>query len=120
MADHADDIVWFGEFDTGKIGRFDPKTESFRKYQLPHALTKPYALKVGADGGVWYSSTYRDLIGRLDPQTGKIVEYPVPYTDNGMRDFFPDRQGRCCYGTPPNNRIRYFYFADRQRRAEAK
>ena len=116
----ANDNVWFGEFDTGKIGRFDPKTETFREYQLPSKDTKPYALKVAGDGAVWYSSTYRDLIGRLDPATGKIQEYPLPYTDNGMRDFFPDKQGRLWFGTPPNNKIGYFYIADKQRRAEAK
>jgi Two component regulator propeller len=49
--------------------------------------------------------------GRLDPATGKVVEYPVPYTDNGMRDLFLDKDGRIWFGTPPNNRVGYFYLA---------
>jgi streptogramin lyase len=31
----ADGVLWFGEYQTGKIGRFDPKTEQFTEYDLP-------------------------------------------------------------------------------------
>jgi len=58
-------------------------------------------------------------MGRLDPDTGKVTIYPVPYTDNGMRDFFLDKDGRFWYATPPNNKIGYFYLSTRQRSAEA-
>ncbi len=114
------DMVWFGEFESGKIGRFDPKSGTFREFPLPNPKTLPYALKVAPDGAIWYSSEYRDLIGRLDPETGKVVEYPLPYTDNGLRDFFLDKEGRMWFGTPPNNKIGYFYIAGKQRRAEAR
>ena len=105
------DVVWFGEFDGGRIGRFDPKTQAFKEYPLSSPHTKPYALKVTDDQTIWFSSEGRDVIGHLDPVSEKIVEYPMPYTDNGMRDFFPDKQGRLWYGTPPNNRVGYFYVA---------
>ncbi len=45
-------------------------------------------------------------MGKLDPDTGKVIEYPMPYTDNGMRDFFLDKDGRMWFGTPPNNKDR--------------
>jgi hypothetical protein len=44
----------------------------------------------------------------------------MPYTDNGMRDFFLDKDGRIWYGTPPNNKIGYFYISSRQRSASAQ
>jgi streptogramin lyase len=59
-------------------------------------------------------------MGRLDPATGQVTEYPMPYTDNGMRDFFLDKEGRIWFGTPPNNRVGYFYLAGKQRSAEAR
>src|SRR2546421_5996943 len=31
----TDGMVWFAEFDAGKLGRFDPKTETFKEFQLP-------------------------------------------------------------------------------------
>jgi hypothetical protein len=37
-----------------------------------------------------------------------------------MRDFFLDKDGRIWYGSPPNNKIGYFYVSTRQRNAEAR
>ena len=95
-------------------------TETFKDYALPHIKSSPYALGIATDKSIWYSSESRDLIGRLDPDTGKVVEYPMPYADNGMRDFFLDKEGRIWYGSPPNNKIGYFYVSNRQRNAEAR
>ena len=50
----------------------------------------------------------QDVIGCLDPKTGKILEYPTPYSENAMREFFLDAQGRMWFGTPTNNRVGYF------------
>ena len=44
----------------------------------------------------------------------------MPYTDNGMRDLFLDKDGRIWFGTPPNNRVSYFYLASKQRNADAR
>ncbi len=117
----ADDgSIWYAVYDGDRIGRFDPKTETFKDYALPVKDTKPYALGIATDGQIWYSSYYRDVMGKLDPETGKVIEYPMPYADNGMRDFFVDKDGRMWFGSPPNNRIGYFYLSNRQRSAEAR
>jgi streptogramin lyase len=115
-----DGMIWFCIYESGKIERFDPASETFKEYVLPNAKTKPYALAVGADRMIWYSSEWRDVMGRLDPATGKVVEYPMPYTDNGMRDFFLDKDGHIWFGTPPNNRVGYFYLSTKQRNADAR
>jgi virginiamycin B lyase len=116
----SDDIVWFAEYTDGKIGRFDPKSETFKEYPLPSPLTKPYALGIAPDHSLWYSGEWRDVIGRLDPDTGKVTEYPMPYSDNGMRDFFLDKDNHMWYGSPPNNRVGYFYLSTRQHNADAR
>jgi virginiamycin B lyase len=115
-----DGQIWFAVFDDGRIGRFDPKTETFKDYPLPHAKSSPYGFGIAADKMVWYSSYYRDLMGQLDPATGKVTEYPMPYVDNGMRDFFLGQDGHLWYATPPNNKIGYFYLSTRQRNAELR
>ena len=110
IAVDTDGIVWFGEFRAGKIGRFDPKTETFKEYDCPGgADTFPYAIGIGADHSVWYSSYYYDVLGRLDPKTGKITEYPFPHSENTIREFFRDSEGRMWYGSPSNNKVGYFY-----------
>ena len=113
----ADGMVWFCVFEDGKIDRFDPKTETFKEFPLPSAKSHPYALGIAPDRSLWYSSESRDVIGRLDPGSGKVTEYPMPYADNGMRDFFLDKDGHMWFGTPPNNRVGYFYLSTRQRNA---
>jgi virginiamycin B lyase len=106
-----DGIIWFAEFGAGKIGRFDPKTETFREYPLPGAEPTPYALGIARDGNVWFSSEQMDFIGCLDPKTGKVTQYPFPHSENAMREFLPDSQGRMWYGSAPNNKVGYFYLA---------
>ena len=44
-----DGIVWFCIYDAGKIGRFDPKSETFKEYALPNVNCKPYALGIAPD-----------------------------------------------------------------------
>jgi virginiamycin B lyase len=113
LAFDSEGILWFGEYENGKIGRFDPKTETFREYDLPGGKDVfPYAVGIDSDDYVWYSSYYRDTLGRLDPETGKIVEYPFPHSENTIREFFRDPQGRMWYGSPSNNRVGYFYLTN--------
>jgi virginiamycin B lyase len=108
----ADDgVVWFAEFEAGKISAFDPRTEHFKEYKLPGPRPTPYALAVGADHMIWYSSEWQDVLGRLDPATGEVTEYPIPHAENSMRDFFMDDKGRLWFGSPANDRVGYFYLA---------
>ena len=107
----ADGVVWFAEFEAGKISSFDPRTERFKEYDLPGPRPTPYALGIGSDRMVWYSSEWQDVVGRLDPATGKVTEYPIPHAENSMRDFFMDAKGRLWFGSPANDRVGYFYLA---------
>src|SRR5712692_10827270 len=117
LAIDSNDIVYFGERLGNKIGRFDPKTETFKEYPLPGPSATPYALAVDKNKTVWYASTEQDLIGNLDPSTGKVVEYPFPHSEAMMREFFLDSQGRIWFGTPTNNRVGYFYLTGTNERA---
>jgi virginiamycin B lyase len=106
-----DGVVWFAEFEAGKISQFDPRVERFKEFQLPGPRPTPYALGVGSDKMIWYSSEWQDVLGRLDPATGKVTEYPIPRAENSMRDFFLDDKGRMWFGSPANDRVGYFYLA---------
>jgi virginiamycin B lyase len=104
--------VWFCEYEAGKIGRFDPKSETFKEYPLPGGRPTPYALVVDKNTGhIWFSSMEMDTISELDPTTGKITLYPFLFPENGMRDFFQDADGRIWWGSQANNRVGYFYLA---------
>lgn len=104
--------VWFCEYEAGKIGRFDPKTETFKEYALPGGRPSPYALEIDKKTGhLWISSLEMDTVSEMDPATGKIITYPFLFSENGMRDFFQDAEGRMWWGSQVNNRVGYFYLA---------
>ncbi|MGH9681073.1 MAG: virginiamycin B lyase family protein, partial [Candidatus Acidiferrales bacterium] len=104
--------VWLCEYEAGKIGRFDPKTETFQEYALPGGRPSPYALAIDKNTGhIWISSLEMDTVTELDPSTGKIITYPFLFSENGMRDFFQDSEGRMWWGSQVNNRVGYFYLA---------
>jgi streptogramin lyase len=71
----------------------------------------PYALGIDKNHTIWYSSEHLDVIGNLDPKTGLVTEYPFPQSENTMREFFADAQGRMWFGSPANNKVGYFYLA---------
>jgi virginiamycin B lyase len=106
-------IVWFAEYRGGKIGRFDPKTQAFKEFQLPEQSPTPYGLGIDQKGYIWYSSDEMDVLGRLDPNTGEVVEYPFPYSENMIKELFLDAKGRMWFGTPPNNKVGYFIPPDK-------
>lgn len=106
----SDGIVWFSERVGGKIGRFDPKTETFREFRLPGPSPSPYAIGIDRNHMIWYSSHEQDVLGRLDPATGEVVEYPFPQSEISMREFFVDSLGRMWFASSSNNRVGYFYF----------
>jgi virginiamycin B lyase len=113
-------IIWFGEWWAGQIGRFDPKTETFKEFPLPDPDPTPYGVGVDRNDFVWYSSYDDDILGRLDPKTGAVVEYPFPYSGNGIRELLPDSEGRMWYGTPFNNKVGYFIPPEEPKTASKK
>ena len=87
-------IVWFGEWWGNQIGRFDPKTETFKEFALPDPDPTPYAIAVDRNDNVWYSSYNDDILGRLDPRRARSSGFPMPFPGNGMQELMPDAQGR--------------------------
>ena len=105
-----DGVVWFAEFRADKIGRFDPKTETFTEYSVPGTRPAPSGLGIDKQGYVWYSSEL-DVMGRFDPKTEEFIQYPLPLSVNAIRELLPDSEGRLWWGSAPNNKVGYFYLA---------
>ena len=113
----TDGVVWFSGRPRDTIGRFDPKTETFKTFPLPGPAPTPYPLQIDRDHNIWYASTDQDTIGRLDSRTGQVTEYPFPHSEGLMREFFLDAQGHMWFATPASSRVGYFYLAEPSRDA---
>ena len=103
--------LWFGEYRSGKVGMFDPKTEKFVEYDLPKGGSA-YCLHIDQQGKVWVASTYRESLIRFDPVTKAMVEYPLPGHGTDMellgpiiRDIWPDEQGRMWFVEWSRNKV---------------
>ena len=69
--------VWFVGQTGHYIGRLDPATGKFDRFELEPGAG-PHNLIVGADGGIWFAGNRKAYIGRLDPKSGAIRKFPMP------------------------------------------
>jgi virginiamycin B lyase len=69
--------VWFVGQTGDYIGRLDPASGKFERYELEKG-TGPHNLIVGRGGQIWFTGNRAGFIGRLDPKSGKIAKYPMP------------------------------------------
>jgi virginiamycin B lyase len=74
--------VWFVGQAGNYIGRLDPKTGEFKRYDIESG-THPHNLVVDTKGTVWFTGNANGRIVRLDPATGKLTNLPIP---EGVRD----------------------------------
>ena len=72
-----DGSAWYTGQMANVLGRFDPKTQTFREFHLPDG-SGPHGLIADHDGNVWYTANFKAYIGKLDPKTGKVTQYPMP------------------------------------------
>ncbi|MCB2107453.1 MAG: carboxypeptidase regulatory-like domain-containing protein [Rhodobacteraceae bacterium] len=81
------DKVWYVEYHTDAVVKFDPETETFRRYPI---ATHPAAMRrlgIDSKGFIWYgvygAPAPVGKLGRLDPDTGEVIEreLPIPYSN---------------------------------------
>jgi virginiamycin B lyase len=75
--------VWFVGQVGNFIGRLDPASGQFKKYEIAEG-THPHNLVVDSKGMVWFTGNTSGRIVRLDPATGKTTDFPMP--DPKVRD----------------------------------
>ena len=75
--------VWFVGQQGDYLGRFDPATAKFERFDLEKG-TGPHNCIVGPDGAVWFAGNAAGYIGRFDPATAKIRKIAMP--DPALRD----------------------------------
>ena len=72
-----DGSAWYTGQMANVLGRFDPRTQTFREFHLPDG-SGPHGLIADHDGNVWYTANFKAYIGKLDPKTGTVTQYPMP------------------------------------------
>jgi virginiamycin B lyase len=74
--------VWFAETNTGKLGKFDPITESFTEFENPlwpqNGRSMIWGMDYSPDGSVWYTDESYDSIWKFTPDNQKYQRIDFP------------------------------------------
>jgi virginiamycin B lyase len=61
--------VWVSEYNSGRLGRYDPKSGDWREWPLPGDHPQPYAVFADDAGTVWLSDVGAGRLVSFDPAT---------------------------------------------------
>lgn len=74
--------IWFAETNTGKLGKFDPTTESFMEFENPlwpkNGRSMIWGMDYSPDGSVWYTDESYDSIWKFTPDNKKYQRINFP------------------------------------------
>ena len=77
----GDGVVWMSELQGNRLVRFDPKTQQFKVWPMPTAVSGPRRLDIDSNGVVWIPEYSANRLARFDPKTEKFDEYEMPLKD---------------------------------------
>lgn len=77
--------IWVSEWDSGKLGVYDPNTKTWKEWQLPGENPLPYAVYVDEHDKVWISDFASNSFLRFDPMLESFEEFKLPSKDAKVR-----------------------------------
>ena len=102
----SDGMIFYGD-SRGYLGRFDPKTATFKEWLSPSGEdSSPYALVVVNDI-VWYNESNQrpDTLVRFDPKTEKFQSWPIPSGVGIIRHMRATPDGHIAIHQSSSNRV---------------
>ena len=97
-------ILWFTLQHSNMIGRLDPETAEIKLVTLPTPRSRPYGIKVAANGSLWVACNGSNCLIEVNPDTMTLTEHklPIPATtvrrldiaSDGMIWYVNSSQGR--------------------------
>jgi virginiamycin B lyase len=74
-------IIWFTVQQANMLGRLDPATGAIKLVGSPTPKSRPYGIKINAEGVPVFVEFGTNKIATIDPKTMAIKEYPLPSPD---------------------------------------
>lgn len=69
--------VWFVGQEGNYVGRLDPATGKFDRFDLPSG-SGPHNVIVASNGAIWVAGNRAAYVGRLDPESRKVTKFTMP------------------------------------------
>lgn len=77
--------IWVSEWNTGKVGVYDPARRSWREWRLPGTAPAAYAVFVDDKDIVWLTDFGANAIVRFDPKTEGFTQARLRSPDAAVR-----------------------------------
>ncbi len=77
--------IWVSEWNSGKLGMFDPEMNLWKEWKLPGNNPKPYAVYVDANDKVWISDFGSNSMYRFDPLDESFNKFDIPSSGANIR-----------------------------------
>jgi streptogramin lyase len=75
----SDGALWIPEFNTGRLLRFDPATETFEQFDTGNRAVGAYDVEFSPKtGDIWITGSLNSSMLRFDPKAKTFTEYPLP------------------------------------------
>jgi len=81
----SQDRVWFSEWNTGKLGMYNPFNNTWKEWQLPGNNPQPYAIFVDDKDMIWLSDFGSNALVRFDPAQQKFEVLSLPSSGANVR-----------------------------------
>ena len=83
-----DGNVWFAQTNTGKLGKFDPTTETFTEFENPswppNGRSMMWGIDAAPDGSIWYTEETFDSIWKFTPNDEKYQRFTYPSNGDAL------------------------------------
>jgi virginiamycin B lyase len=96
--------LWFTLQHSNMVGRLHPATGAIKLVSLPTPKSRPYGIKLSAEGVPWVACNGSNCLLRVDPASMELREYKLPdakttvrrldFTSDGMIWYVNSSQGR--------------------------
>jgi virginiamycin B lyase len=77
--------IWVSEWDAGRLGMYDPSSETWQEWELPGTNPRPYAVYVDVLDDVWLSDFSANALVRFDPDTETFEVFPLENAGASVR-----------------------------------
>ncbi len=76
-----DGTLWMSELQGNRMISFDPRTSTFKAYDMPTTVSAPRRFDIDSAGTLWIPAYAANALVRFEPQTGRFREIPLPVRD---------------------------------------
>ncbi len=85
-------IMWFTLQHSNKIGRLNPKIGEIKLVDMPRSGSRPYGIKIDANGQPWVACNGNNCLVQVNPETMALTEHLLPDEATKVRriDFSSD------------------------------